>query len=70
MAVWKWFQTEAKSPELMDLYSMLKVMWQQERQTSTSERLAAYSDPFNLENDPEFRKYLRELDEGFSKGAK
>jgi hypothetical protein len=66
MAVWRWFQTQARSSALENLYDKLNEMWQQDRATCTSEQLAAYSQPDKLENDPEFRKFLEDLDRGFS----
>jgi hypothetical protein len=70
MAVWKWFQGKNASAELVILYDTLNEMWQQDRQASTPEQLAAYSEPLDLENDADFRKFLSALDEGFSKGTK
>ena len=67
MAVWKWFKGQKPSSELEDLYGMLNTMWQQDRQSSTPEQLAEYSQPFCLEDDPEFKKFLQDLDRGFSK---
>jgi hypothetical protein len=46
---------------------MLNEMWQQDRGTCTPEQLASYSEPLKLENDPEFLKFLRDLDRRFSK---
>lgn len=69
IGVWSWFQTQAGTPALMDLHAMLNEMWEQDRQTCTPEQLASYSEPLELENDPEFRKFLSGLDRRFSKGT-
>jgi hypothetical protein len=67
MAVWKWFQSQKGYSELEALYEMLNEMWQQDRQSTTAEQLAEYSQPLGIENEPEFRKFLQDLDKGFSK---
>jgi hypothetical protein len=67
MAVWKCFQTQHGSGPLERLYGLLNEMWQQDRALCSSEQLAAYSQPLDeLENDPEFRKFLDDLNKGFS----
>jgi hypothetical protein len=65
MAVWKWFQGQTGSSELETLYGMLNEMWQEDRKTNTPEQLD--SQPLGIEDDPEFQKFLQDLDRAFSK---
>ena len=64
MAVWKWFQAQPSSDSLENLYRLLNEMWRQDCAECTPDQLAAYSQPLDLENGPEFRKFLRDLDTG------
>lgn len=63
MAVWKWLREQEPSSELGNLFQLLNEMWQQDRQTSTAEELAAYSQnsKFDIESEPEFQKFMRDL---------
>ena len=65
LAVWKWFQTQPSTPELGDLYMILNKMWQQDRLDCDPDALAAYSQPLDLDTDPNFRKFLDDLNKGF-----
>jgi hypothetical protein len=64
--VWKWFQTQPRSVSLEKLYELLNGLWQEDRAGCTQDQLAAYSQPLDLENDPAFRRFLDDLNRGFS----
>ena len=63
MAVWQWIQEQEGSSELATLFQLLNEIWQQDRQTSTAEEFAAYSQDskFDIESDPEFQKFMSDL---------
>ena len=65
MSVWRWIQTQNRTPELEILYALLNDMWQQDRQSTTADELTAYSQKFDIESDPEFKKFLKGLDQAF-----
>lgn len=65
MSAWRWIQTQNRTPELEILYTLLNEMWQQDRQATTADELAAYSQKFDIESDPEFKKFLKRLDQAF-----
>ena len=68
MAVWKWFSRAPKSissHELGALYDVLNDMWQEDCKSSTPEQVAAYSQAFRIEDDPEFKKFMKDLDQSF-----
>jgi hypothetical protein len=39
-------------------------MWLQDRANTPTGQLAGYSEEFDIENDPEFRKFMRDLNSG------
>ena len=61
MAVWKWFQAQNRTPELETVYNLLNEMWQQDRQATSPDNLASYSQKFDIESDPKFQKFMRDL---------
>jgi hypothetical protein len=68
MAVWKWFQQQKRSSELEALYDMLNNMWQEDRESCTSEQLTEYAEYTfrrRIEDDPQFQKFLQDLDRAF-----
>ena len=65
MEVWRWFQGQRRSRELEVLCDMLNKMWQEDRQATPDWQLAQYSESLRIEHDPEFKKFLQDLDKGF-----
>ena len=59
--MWKWFQEQNRSNELESLYGMLNNMWQEDRKITAPDQLAEYSQPFDIEGDPGFQKFMRDL---------
>jgi hypothetical protein len=68
MAVFEWFQTVGRSPDLEALYGMLNEMWQEDRKGCDAEQLAAYSVAWtseDIEQDSQFQAFMREMNEAF-----
>jgi len=69
-AVFEWFQTVDRLPDLEKLYGMLDEMWQEDRKSCDAEQLATYSGSWangdiDIEQDSQFQTFMREMNKAF-----
>jgi len=68
MRIWKWFAKDASPLGLGDLHNLLNNIWQDERQNSTAEELAAHlsawarEDILDIASDPDYQAFIREME--------